>query len=299
MKPYSKPKAMRMKNVFKIIAFVVYLIPTFLLAATVEKNTLVLGVKYYNDNNTAQHLVISAKSKIDGKFQKIGNIAVKVFITNDSNKNNFIGAGITTERGEFILFIPPSAKTEWVKSATQNFIAISADNKLYDEARTETTITKAKIKIDTADGKIVNAKLLVLTDSVWKPMTGVEMVIAVKRLDGNLNISETATYTTDAAGAVTGEFKRDSLPGDSKGNLVLLAIVIDNDIYGNLSAEINVPWGKPLIYTTNYNHRSLFARRGHSLFWLEFLAYGIIIAVWVVIIYLVIQIKKIVKLGLE
>ena len=290
---------MRMKNVFKIIAFVVYLIPTFLLAATVEKNTLVLGVKYYNDNNTAQHLVISAKSKIDGKFQKIGNIAVKVFITNDSNKNNFIGAGITTERGEFILFIPPSAKTEWVKSATQNFIAISADNKLYDEARTETTITKAKIKIDTADGKIVNAKLLVLTDSVWKPMTGVEMVIAVKRLDGNLNISETATYTTDAAGAVTGEFKRDSLPGDSKGNLVLLAIVIDNDIYGNLSAEINVLWGKPLIYTTNYNHRSLFARRGHSPFWLEFLAYGIIIAVWVVIIYLVIQIKKIVKLGLE
>jgi len=290
---------MRMKNVFKIIAFVVYLIPTFLLAATVEKNTLVLGVKYYNDNNTAQHLVISAKSKIDGKFQKIGNIAVKVFITNDSNKNNFIGAGITTERGEFILFIPPSAKTEWVKSATQNFIAISADNKLYDEARTETTITKAKIKIDTADGKIVNAKLLVLTDSVWKPMTGVEMVLAVKRLDGNLNISETATYTTDAAGVVTGEFKRDSLPGDSKGNLVLLANVIDNDIYGNLSAEINVPWGKPLIYTTNYNHRSLFARRGHSPFWLEFLAYGIIIAVWVVIIYLVIQIKKIVKLGLE
>jgi len=288
-----------MKNVFKIIAFVVYLIPTFLLAATVEKNTLVLGVKYYNDNNTAQHLVISAKSKIDGKFQKIGNIAVKVFITNDSNKNNFIGTGITTERGEFILFIPPSAKTEWVKSATQNFIAISADNKLYDEARTETTITKAKIKIDTADGKIVNAKLLVLTDSVWKPMTGVEMVLAVKRLDGNLNISETATYTTDAAGAVTGEFKRDSLPGDSKGNLVLLANVIDNDIYGNLSAEINVPWGKPLIYTTNYNHRSLFARRGHSPFWLEFLAYSIIIAVWVVIIYLLIQIKKIVKLGLE
>ena len=130
-------------------------------------------------------------------------------------------------------------------------------------------------------------------------MTGVEMVLAVKRLDGNLNINETATYTTDTAGAITGEFKRDSLPGDSKGNLQLIASVIDNDLYGNLTSEINTPWGKPLIYTTNYNHRSLFARRGHSPFWLEFLAYGIIIAVWVVIIYLVIQIKKIVKLGLE
>ena len=273
--------------------------PHFLMAQAVEKNTLVLGVKYYNDNNAAQHLVVSAKSKIDGKFQKIGNIAVKVFITNDSNKNNFIGAGITSERGEFILFIPPSAKTEWLQSATQNFIAISAANKLYDEARAETIITKAKIKIDTADGKIVNAKLFIKVDTSWQPMAGVEMLLAVKRLDGNLNISETATYTSDSAGAISGEFKRDSLPGDQKGNLVLIANIIDNDVYGNIEAETTVPWGKPLVYTTNYNHRSLFARRGHSPIWLELLAYGIIVLVWAVIIYLGFQIRKIIKLGLD
>ena len=288
-----------MKNVFKLIVLVAALLPQFLMAQAAEKNTLVLGVKYYNDNNAAQHLVVSAKSKIDGKFQKIGNIAVKVFITNDSNKNNFIGAGITSERGEFILFIPPSAKTEWLKSATQNFIAISAANKLYDEARAETTITKAKIQIDTADGKIVNAKLFIKVDSSWQPMAGVEMLLAVKRLDGNLNISETATYTSDSAGAISGEFKRDSLPGDQKGNLVLVANIIDNDVYGNIEAETTVPWGKPLVYTTNYNHRSLFARRGHSPIWLELLAYGIIVLVWAVIIYLGFQIRNIIKLGLD
>ena len=288
-----------MKNVFKLIVLVAALLPQFLMAQAAEKNTLVLGVKYYNDNNAAQHLVVSAKSKIDGKFQKIGNIAVKVFITNDSNKNNFIGAGITSERGEFILFIPPSAKTEWLKSATQNFIAISAANKLYDEARAETTITKAKIKMDTADGKIVNAKLFIKVDSSWQPMAGVEMLLAVKRLDGNLNISETATYTSDSAGAISGEFKRDSLPGDQKGNLVLVANIIDNDVYGNIEAETTVPWGKPLVYTTNYKHRSLFARRGHSPIWLELLAYGIIVLVWAVIIYLGFQIRNIIKLGLD
>jgi hypothetical protein len=288
-----------MKNIFKIIVLIAAFMPYFLMAQTVEKNTLVLGVKYYNDNNTAQHLVVSAKSKIDGKFQKIGNIAVKVFINNDSNKNNFIGAGITSERGEFILFIPPSAKTEWLKSATQNFLAISAANKLYDEARAETTITKAKIKIDTADGKIVNAKLFIKVDTSWQPMAGVEMLLAVKRLDGNLNISETATYTSDSAGAISGEFKTDSLPGDQKGNLVLVANIIDNDVYGNIEAEMVVPWGKPLVFTTNYNHRSLFARRGHSPIWLELLAYGIIVLVWAVIIYLGFQIRNIIKLGLD
>lgn len=288
-----------MKNIFKIIVLIAAFMPHFLMAQADEKNTLVLGVKYYNDNNAAQHLVVSAKSKIEGKFQKIGNIAVKVFITNDSNKNNFIGAGITSERGEFILFIPPSAKTEWLKSATQNFIAISAANKLYDEARAETTITKAKIQIDTADGKIVNAKIFIKVDTSWQPMAGVEMLLAVKRLDGNLNISETATYTSDSAGAISGEFKRDSLPGDQKGNLVLVANIIDNDVYGNIEAETTVPWGKPLVYTTNYNHRSLFARRGHSPIWLELLAYGIIVLVWAVIIYLGFQIRNIIKLGLD
>jgi hypothetical protein len=288
-----------MKNIFKIIVLIAAFMPHFLMAQAVEKNTLVLGVKYYNDNNAAQHLVVSAKSKIDGKFQKIANIPFKVYITSDADKNNLIGAGITSERGEYILFIPPIAKQEWIKSATQNFVAVSATTKLYDEARGEATITKAKIKIDTADGKIITAKLLTMVDSIWKPMAGVEMVLAVKRLDGNLNISETATYTTDTAGLVTGEFKRDSLPGDTKGNLVLVANIIDNDVYGNIIAETSVPWGKPLVYTTNYNHRSLFARRGHSPIWLELLAYGIIILVWGVIIYLGFQIRNIIKLGLD
>jgi len=211
----------------------------------------------------------------------------------------YVIPGSTTARGELIVLVTPKAKTEWIKSATQNFIAVSATTKEFDEATGSTTITKAKLKIDTLEGKMVHAKLLVLSDTIWKPMPGVEMVLAVKRIGGNLNINETATYVTDTAGNINAEFKRDSLPGDSKGNLVLVANVIDNDVYGNLTAESTVPWGAKLIYMTNYNHRSLFARRGHSPYWLEFLAYGIILAVWVVIIYLLIQIKHIVKLGLD
>jgi hypothetical protein len=289
---------MKMKNIFKIVLFLLGCIPTFINAQTVEKNTLVLGLKYFNDNNASQHLVIQAKSKIDGKFQKIAHIPLKVYIANDADKTNLIGAGTTSERGELVVLIPPSAKAAWVKSASQTFVAVSAATKLYEEAKVEAMITKAKLKIDTSDGKIVNAKLYVLTDSIWKPMAGVEMVLTVKRLGGNLNINETATYTTDTAGAVTAEFKRENLPGDTKGNLILVANVIDNDTYGNLTAETKAPWGTKLIYTTNYNHRSLFARRGYSPIWLELLAYGIIAAVWIVIIYLILQIRKIIKLGL-
>ena len=42
-----------MKNIFKIIVLIAAFMPHFLMAQAVEKNTLVLGVKYYNDNNAA------------------------------------------------------------------------------------------------------------------------------------------------------------------------------------------------------------------------------------------------------
>jgi hypothetical protein len=50
---------------------------------------------------------------------------------------------------------------------------------------------------------------------------------------------------------------------------------------------------------TNFDHRSLFARRGHSPIWLELLAYSIVVAVWSVIIFLLVQIKNLKKLGVE
>jgi len=288
---------MKTNNILGLFFILLVVLPDLLLAQTVEKNTLILGIKYFNDNNTTQHLVIEAKSKINGRFQKIDNIPIKVFITNDSNNNNLIANGVTSERGELMVLIPPSAKLEWLKSNKQNFVALSKKTKLFDATYGALAITKAKVKIDTLDGKMVKATLRALLDTVWTPMAGVELVLAVKRLGGNLNINETLTYATDSSGSIIAEFKRDSLPGDQKGNLVLIANVIDNDTYGNLSSETKVPWGTKLTYATNYNHRSLFARRGHSPFWLEFLAYGIIIAVWTVIVYLIFQIREIKKLG--
>jgi hypothetical protein len=265
-----------------------------------EKPTLSLGLKYYNDNNKTHHLLAEAKSKIDGKFQKISNINVSFYISNDSSKENLIGTGTTNAKGEAALIISDKAKSEWLKSPNQNFIVVSKPTRIYEETRGELAITKAKIAIDTAEGRIINAKLMALVDTTWTPIAGVDMIVGVKRLSGSiLNANETPTYSTDSSGGVMAEFKRDSLPGDTKGNIILIASVVDNDMYGNLTTEMAVPWGKYYPYESNFDERTLFARRGHSPLWLEFLAYAIVIVVWSVIIYLFFQIKKIKQLGLE
>lgn len=290
---------MKTINIIGLFFILLVVLPELLLAQAVEKNTLSLTLKYYNDNNITHHLLVQAKSKMDGKFQKIENVPVQFYITNDTEKKNLIGSGVTNEKGEYVVVIPAAAKEEWLKSPHQNFVVVGEATPKFDEGRAELAITKAKLKIDTTQGKMITAQLMALVDTTWTSISAVDVVIGVKRLGGILNANETLTYTTDSSGRVTAEFKRDSIPGDANGNIILVASVIDHDVYGNLSAELTAPWGAKTIYTSNFDHRSLFARRGHSPIWLELLAYSIVLAVWSIIIYLLVQINKIKKLGLE
>lgn len=297
MKQLLKPKAMKM--IYKKLIIILGFLPLVLMAQQPEKGTLLVGVRYFNNNNTTHHLALKTKSKIEGKFKNIPNIKLAVYITSDANKANLLGTVTTNDVGDAVLLIPPSAKTEWLKSPNQTFIVVSAANKQFDESKGKLALTKAKLSIDTTEDKMVTTKLVALMDSIWTPIAEVEIQIGVKRLDGNLSVNETPTFTTDSSGGVMTEFNRNNLPGDTKGKLILVATVVDNDLYGNLSAELVVPWGSKFNYISNFDKRTLFARRGHSPIWLELLAYSIVVAVWGIIIYLGFQIRKIIKLGLD
>ena len=243
-----------------------------------------------------QYLKAVTKTKVKGKFKLVGNIPVSFYIGSEGPAN-LLGKATTNEKGQASLLIPPSAKGEWNKSPKQSFLAISDSSKLYDVTKTSIDLTKSRIKIDTAEDKKIVATLVELKDSLWVPVKGVDLKLAVKRLGGDLNVNETPTYTTDSLGMVNADFKLLNLPGDSLGNLVLIAKVEDNDNYGNLTTEKTVPWGKEARYQAPFNQRSLFARRGWSPLWLEWMAYSIIAAVWFVLLYLFIQIRKLIKLG--
>jgi hypothetical protein len=261
-----------------------------------DKPDLLLNLSYFNNNDQVQYLLAKVKTKIDGKFQVVPNINL-IFYINAEAPANLLGKAVSNEKGEAVVFITAAAKDEWMKSAKQSFIVVSEATKQFDIAKTNTDITKSKIIIDTAADRKVTAVLLELKDSVWTPVRGVDLKVAVKRFDGDLNVSETLTYTTDSLGAISADFKRDSLAGDFKGNLILTAKMEDNDLYGNVAVEKTVPWGVPTTYISAYDERTLFARRGHSPFWLELMAYSIVVAVWGVLIYLIIKIRELKKLG--
>jgi hypothetical protein len=281
---------------YSILIFMLTLFITGISLAQVEKNKLILGLGYFNDNNQQQYLKAGAKAKINGRYTPVGGIHVSFYIHSES-PDHLLGKGSTDDKGQVILMMPPAAKNEWIKSPRQNFLVVSDSSNLYDGTNASFDLTKSRIKIDTTEDKKIIATLLEQKDSAWVPVKGVDMKIAVKRLGGDLNVSETPTYTTDSMGIAQADFTYRNLPGDSAGNLILVASVEDNDVYGNLTSEKTVPWGTSSKYISEYNTRSLFARRGWSPLWLVWMAYSITAGVWFILFYLFFQIRKLKKLG--
>jgi hypothetical protein len=246
-----------------------------------------------------QYLLIETKIKVDERWKPLKGQVLQLYL--DSNKaQNLITKVQTDSNGKAKAIIPPGLKSIWEAKPTHKFIAVTEGTFKEEETTTESEITKAKILIDTSnvDGaRTVNVQVMKWENGDWAPAKDVDVKIGINRLGGNLKIGEEESYTTDSLGQVTGEFKRDSLPGDKKGNLILVAKVEDNDQLGSLSIEKTVPWGLYVKPVTNFGERALWAARGKAPVWLMFMAYSIIAAVWGVIFYLILQIIKISKLG--
>ena len=264
--------------------------------AQVEKNKLILGLGYYNVNNQMQYLKANTKAKIDGKFTAVGGIPVRFYISSES-PDHLLGTANTDASGKASLFIPPGAKAEWSKSPKQSFLAVTDSSAMYDAVNTTIELTKARIKLDTGADKKIIATLVEQKDSKWAPVKGVDLKIGIKRLDGDLNIDETPVFTTDSLGMASADFKLVNLPGDSVGNLILVARVEDNDMYGTMTTERTVPWGTATSYVSNFDKRSLFARAHRPPFWLLWMAGSITLTVWLVMFYLFFQIRKLKQLG--
>ncbi|HCL82917.1 MAG TPA: hypothetical protein DIC22_03025 [Chitinophagaceae bacterium] len=283
---------------YTVLTIVVSTFLTGIAICQETKNNLILGLGYFNDNNQMQYLKANTKTKVSGKFTQVPGVSLSFYISSVS-PGNLLGKATTDDKGMAFILIPPAARDEWNKSPKQSFLVVSDSSKLYDAVTSSIDLVKARIRIDTAEDKKIIATLYELKDTVWVPVKGVDMRVAIKRLDGDLNVSEAPTYTTDSLGMISADFKQDGLPGDTAGNLILIAKVEDNDTYGNLSTEKTVPWGKVSKYVSNYNQRSLYGRRGWSPLWLEWMAYTIIAGVWVVLLYLFMQIRKLKQLGAQ
>ena len=257
-----------------------------------------ISLRYFSYNNKIPYVLVNTKTKVEGKWQPVKNIGVSVFL-DSITPLNLVGKVNTDENGNAQLIVPAALKPVWDASPGHKFLAESDQNKQFAAATSDIEIIKAKITVDTTivdNAKSITVKVLESKGDNWVPVKDVEVKIGIQRMNSVLPVGKEATYTTDSTGEVTAEFKRDSLPAD-KGLLTLVVNVEDNDKYGNLILEQSLPWGVNLQKADDWNKRTLFSTRFKTPIWLLFMAYSIMAAVWGVLIYLLIQIARIRKLG--
>jgi hypothetical protein len=288
---------MKSMNCHKAILLCLLLIGVGGFAQDSAKKELLLDVKYFMPANRVPYVTVQAKTKIEKRFQPVAGVVCSVYL---DSVPQLLGKVVTDARGDARVVFFPAVKNSWDASAVHTFIAVSGATKQFDETTAEISVTKSKMVIDTladADVRTVKARVFQLSNNEWVPAGDVELKLGVRRLGGDLPISDEETYTTDSTGEVQAEFKKEKLPGDSAGNIILVARVDDNEQLGNLSAEIKLPWGVPSVVHNTFDQRALWATRNKAPGWLLFMAGTVISIVWGTILFLLWQVGRIRRLG--
>jgi hypothetical protein len=258
-----------------------------------------LSISYFLPVNKVPYLEVNTRKKTGRKFEPVKNIAVNIYFDQPERKN-LLGQVTTDSIGKGRIGLPPSFKNEWDSLNEFKFIAEESSPEK-EPLTAEITIKKAILTIDTtlADGtRMVTAELKEKNGDNWIPVKDIDMLLSVKRLLGNLSVGDKETYTSDSTGVSSAEFKRDSMPGDQKGNIIIVAQVVDNENYGNLAVEKSVNWGTPAKPIKNFfAQRALWSIRTQTPFWLLFTVYFIVAGIWGTFLYLIFQVRKIKKLG--
>jgi hypothetical protein len=294
---------MKVYKYLKLVGSLVLLLGTSvdtIKAQDTEASKPTLSISYFLPANKVPYLEVNTRKKVGRKFEPVKNIRVDIYF-NEAEPNNLLGKVITDSIGKGRIGLPPSFKNNWDSLNEFKFLAQSEPSSGQETLSADITIKKAILIVDTASAegtRMVTAELKEKNGNDWVPVKDIDMKLAVKRMGGNLSVGDKDFYTSDSMGVSSAEFKRDSIPGDQKGIITLVAEVDDNDTYGNLVTEKTVDWGKVISPQKNFfTQRTLWSIRSETPIWLLFTVWSIVIGIWGTIIYLVFQILKIKKLG--
>lgn len=167
------------------------------------------------------------------------------FTVADKDSSKVIGQVKTGNDGVAILIVP--AKKMYFRNA-EGLISFKAEysgEAKYAASEGESGLKPGKLIISFYEEdtiRYVKVKALQLeTDGKETALGGQTVLVYVPRMISLLKIAE---ITLDSLGEGNAEFPK-NIVGDSLGNLIVIAQIEENDLYGNIRAESKIAWGIP------------------------------------------------------
>lgn len=235
-------------------------------------------------------LKAAAKAKIKGSFIKLPLLKISFFQVSDTAQKN-LGFVITDKNGKAELTVKKEALTP-AKDGSLSFKASFNGNKQMEAADGEVNIKNALLEIT----PVKEDSLLTVKVKFSSPASGMDSAVKdltvgifVKRFFSPLKIGE---GTTDENGEATIEIPN-NLPGDDKGNIILLAKIDENETFGNLEASVTQKWGLPVSSKLQEQPRALWS--AHPPLWMLITFVVLMGVVWghfIVIVYQLFRLRK-------
>lgn len=232
------------------------------------------------------------KAKVKGQFINLYKMKVTFFqVLGDEERE--LGFVITDNRGKAVLNVKADSSLKADAEGKVYFKAVFAGNKAMESAEEVTEFKRARLEITPVkeDSLLsVQIRLVDIGTGEEVPVPETLVGIFVKRFFNPLKVGE---GTTDESGEALVEFPL-GLPGDSAGNLTLMAKLDENEVYGNLEATVMAPkWGEPVSNKIEDQPRALWS--SHPPIWMLITFIVLMLVVWghyVVIVYELFRLKK-------
>lgn len=247
---------------------------------------------YHSTLGTGNHLIkatLSSRTE-DGRTLITGQ---KVKFVGGADLKIEFGESKTNDQGVASFTIPkekiPAADAEGNLTLGAKYAGDSMYEPTEDQVVTKNLIIEV-LPVAGDSVKTITAKAYTLGPAGEKiPLTATDIFFYVPRMFTYLKIGE---GQLDSTGTASIEFPV-NLPGDSAGNITVIARVEDHDLYGNTEGQTMVKWGVPTQLFVKGTYRALWSQIAPT--WMIITLIILLAGVWGHYTYAVIKLVKIKK----
>lgn len=285
-----------MKNNFITRPLFLVLLSVFLctssFAQKTKKDKVRLKAEYVKVMNAEIYFDLKATAKVDNENINVSNLDLTLY-NNIGDEQIELGKTKTNMNGESRFTLkninaikPDSTNTYNIEisfDGNDSFKSASKSLSFKDATIEAKLITKDSVNYITATLKDTSTDSII-SDAILK--------VQVQRLFRPLRVGPEFN-TTDESGTIIVPIKED-IPGVD-GKLTFEVVLKDSDDYGTVKALVNAPIGVPIVDESTFDERTMWSPRNKTPLFLLIFPNLLILGIWGIIIYLILNLFKLKK----
>jgi hypothetical protein len=242
-----------------------------------------LGAAYVKLTDGTKNFSLSLSARIDDKRVNVEKAEIRIYAVNETEKK-LLGTVNTNRSGKAVLNVTPDISLPKDKEGKFSFDVQYAGNTKIGSASKTIQIQDVSLAMSFSEKdttKTVSVKVMAVNQKgVNTAVSDVPVELYVKRL---FCLYRFGGEKTDSVGICNADFPR-NMPGDTTGKLIVVAKILENDLYGTVETVMDYKGGKPLVIEPK-------AKRGlgdtDAPLWMVYTLLVLLSGVWCHVIYVI------------